>query len=520
MHELDKFTIDHEPISSYNLMERAAQAMTAYITTVWHTDTPVYVMAGPGNNGGDALAIARMMARQGYQTHAYLFNIGGKLSADCEANRRLLADSGLPVTLTEVTSEFDPPALGRGMLVIDGLFGSGLNRPLAGGFASLVKYVNASQADVVSIDVPSGLMAEDNSANVRANIMEACLTLTLQHPKLAFVFDDNHSLLSSRKGSGRAAGYIAEEDRRLGRVVTVDIGLANPGDANICAHYGLIEREDAARLLMPRPYNAHKGTMGTALVIAGSYGMAGAAVLAAKACMRAGAGKTILHTPQRNVMAAQISVPEAIVSIDKDNDRFTQYVDMQGVKALGIGPGLGRDDKTAVALITQLGKATVPMVIDADALNLLASHRTWLQQLPQGAILTPHATELDRLAGHECRDGYERLCHAQNLAESIRGYVVLKGHTTAVCMPNGNVVFNTTGNAGMATAGSGDVLTGLLTGLLARGYSAESASVLGVYLHGLAGDLAAQEFGMESLTAGDIIQYVPAAFRLLESVEP
>jgi NAD(P)H-hydrate epimerase len=265
---------------------------------------------------------------------------------------------------------------------------------------------------------------------------------------------------------------------------------------------------------MGRDSYAHKGNMGNALLIAGSYGMAGAAVLAAKACLRSGAGKVTIHSPKRNNVILQISVPEAIVQLDSEETIFSEAVDTEDYNALGIGPGLGQSETTAIALIAQLRRAQCPIVADADALNILSNHRAWMMQLPQGIILTPHPKEFDRLEGH-CADSYERLTKARELAERIQGYVILKGHYSALCCPDGHVTFNNTGNAGMATAGSGDVLTGIITALLARGYKQKEACMVGMYLHGMAGDIAAKHLGMESLMASDLIQYLPEAFKRL-----
>lgn len=495
LHELDKFTIEHEPIASIDLMERAARTLTRAITDVWSSSTPVVVFAGPGNNGGDGLAVARMLAEQGYQVSAYLFNISGHLSPDCATNKKRLEDCKRIHKYVEVIQEFDPPVLEDNMLVIDALFGSGLNKPLAGGFSSLVKYINASSAQVVSLDVPSGLMTEDNTYNVWANIIRATRTLTLQQPKLAFLF--------------------AENQQFVGHLQVLDIRLSQEGVNKTDAQYTIVEEADVRSRLLPRDSFAHKGQMGSALLIAGSYGMAGAAVLAAKACLRAGAGKVTVNTPKRNVSILQISVPEAIVQTGSEETIFAEAVDTEAYQALGIGSGLGQSEQTAIALITQLRRTQCPIVTDADALNILANHRAWMQQLPKGIILTPHPKEFDRLEGHSA-DSYERLTKARNLAERLQGHVIVKGHYTAICMPDGHILFNPTGNAGMATAGSGDVLTGIITGLLARGYKQEDACVVGVYLHGLAGDLAANDLGEESLTAGDLIQYLPQAFKRLQ----
>ena len=493
--ELDKFTIENEPISSLNLMERAAQTMTRSITELWGTATPIVVFAGPGNNGGDALAIARMMADQGYQIVAYLFNISGHLSPDCAANKKLLEENKHIQQFFEVTQEFDPPVLDEKTLVIDGLFGSGLNKPLAGGFASLVKYINASPSKIVSIDAPSGLMAEDNTYNIKANIIRAYLTLTLQQPKLSFFF--------------------AENQQFIGQLRVLDIRLSQEGIQKMDSSYTVIEENDIRNSLLPRNPYAHKGQMGHALLIAGSYCMAGAAILAAKACLRSGVGKLTVNSPRRNIPMIQQSVPEAIIKTGAEEIIFAESVDTEEYNAMGIGPGLGQSEQTAIALIAQLRRTQCPIVADADAINILANHRAWLQQLPKGIILTPHPKEFDRLEGHSA-DSYERLTKACNLAERLQGIVILKGHYTAICMADGHVMFNPTGNAGMATAGSGDVLTGIITGLLARGYQPKEACMVGVYLHGLAGDLAAAELGEESLLASDIIQYLPRAFKILK----
>ncbi len=491
IHELDKYTIENEPIKSIDLMERAAKAITQAITEVWGSQTPVIIFAGPGNNGGDALAVGRMLCDKGYDVCAYLFNVSGSLSEDCIINRKRLFDKKSKA-LIEVTQEFEPPQLEAGTLVVDGLFGSGLNKPLAGGFASLVKYINASPAQVVSIDIPSGLMTEDNTYNVRTNIIRANLTLTLQLPKLSFLFPENQM-------------YI-------GRLKILDIRLSKQGIDKIDANYTLIEENDIRPRLLHRDPFAHKGKMGNALIIAGSYGMGGASVLATKACLRAGAGKVTTHTPKRNSLLLQISVPEAIIQFDREETIFSEAVDTEDFNAVGIGPGLGTSEQTAIAIIAQLRRTQCPVVADADAINVIANHRAWLQQLPKGIIMTPHPKEFDRLEGPST-DSYERLMKARDLAQRLHGYILVKGHHTSLCLPDGHIMFNSTGNAGMATAGSGDVLTGIITGLLARGYKHEDACVVGMYLHGLAGDIAARELGIESVIASDLIKYIPQAFK-------
>lgn len=498
IHDLDAFTIEHEPISSNRLMERAADALTVAITARWDHHTPVIVFAGPGNNGGDALGVALRMAEQQYDVAVYLFNTKDNLSDGCRYMREQLKGSRRLKQFTEVTQEFNPPELTADTLVIDGLFGSGLNKPLSGGFAAVVKYINMSPCKVVSIDLPSGLMTEDNSYNIHQNIIRANVTLTLHMKKLCML--------------------LADCQQYLGDVEVLDIKLSEEWIRLNSTPFCMAEKRDVIRLLRSRSDFAHKGSMGHALLIAGSFGMSGAAILATKACLRSGVGKATVHTPMRNYDIMQISVPEAIVSIDKDERCFSEAVDDNGCQAILIGPGIGQREATAIALISQIRRSQkLPIVIDADGLNILGARRAWLQQLPQGLILTPHPKEYDRLEGNDSQNDYERLSKAREMAQRLQGYIILKGHFSALCQPDGSVIFNTTGNGGMATAGAGDVLSGIITGFLARGYTQAEASLLGMYIHGLAGDIAMRRVGRESLIASDIIEALPQAFLELQN---
>ena len=255
--------------------------------------------------------------------------------------------------------------------------------------------------------------------------------------------------------------------------------------------------------------------MGHALLIAGSLGMAGAAVLSARACLRSGVGKLTTHVPQALYPILQTAVPEAMVHLDNNEQFFSEAIDCDCYHAVGLGPGLGLNETTAIALIAQIRRAQCPLVIDADAINIFGNHRAWLQQLPKDIIMTPHQKELEQLTGATSTSSYEQLIKASEFAQHFGCYIILKGHYSALCLPDGNIYFNTTGNPGMATAGSGDVLTGIITALLARGYSQREASLLGMYLHGLSGDLAVKEIGEESLIASDIINFLPKAFKRL-----
>jgi NAD(P)H-hydrate epimerase len=491
MKEWDRFTIEHEPISSADLMERAARALTAAVAKRWGPSTQVFLFAGPGNNGGDTLAMARMLCEMGYRTHAFLFNTSGRISDDCLLNKQRLQECA-GASFTEVTTQFTPPTLTKEDLVVDGLFGSGLNKPLSGGFASVVKYLNSSPATVVAVDIPSGMMGESNDLNIKTNIVRADLTLTLQQPKLAFLF--------------------AENQETLGELEVLDIQLHPQGTERVDASYFITEREEMQRLVQPRKRFAHKGNFGHALLIAGKYGMAGASILAARSCLKSGVGLLTVHAPQCNNQILQISVPEAIVDADENEFCFSSISDGDLYDAIAIGPGIGQHPDTALAVIDQAKRSHVPVILDADALNILSTHKGWLTQLPKGTILTPHPKELERIVGF-CNSSYERLNKAKELAMRQQIFVVVKGAWTAVVTPDGKFYFNPTGNPGMATAGSGDVLTGVLLALVAQGYTSEDACRLGVYVHGLAGDLAAEELGEISMTAQDLVEALPRAWK-------
>ena len=493
--ELDKYTIENCSISSIDLMERAATEMTNAIVKEWNSSKPVVVFAGSGNNGGDALAVARLLVGRGYRVSVYLFNVGDKISEDCAVNRERISQSESIEHFVEIKQQFDLPNISKDTLIIDGLFGTGLNKPLTGGFAQLVKYINKSEGTIVSLDIPSGLMSEDNTYNASDNIIRAHTTLTLQNRKLSFLFRENQ--------------------KYIGDLKVLDIGLSKKWMDAATSLYHVTERRNITARMTKRNSFAHKGDMGHALLVAGCYGMAGAAILAAKACLKSGAGKVTVHTPTKNNDILQISVPEAIMSHDKSDRYFTEPIDTASYNAVGIGCGLGTEESTSVALIAQIRRTNAPIVLDADAINILASHRAWIQQLPENVIFTPHVKEFEKLMGTTYSDSYERLHAALKFAERSNAYIILKGHYSALCTPHGQIVFNPTGNAGMATAGSGDVLTGIITALLAKGYNQHDACVSGMYIHGLAGDIAAEHLGMESMTAGDIINCLPEAFKSL-----
>lgn len=489
--DLDQYTIQYEPISSPDLVERAATMFIHEFCRRYSKQTRIVIFAGQGNNGADALAIARLLIDEGYRVETILFNPSNHLSYDCELNKERLLKMD-HVEFTEVIDNFVPPELSERDIVIDGLFGSGINRPLTGGFAAVVNYLNQSDATIVSIDVPSGLFGEDNRNNDPDAIIQADVTLTFQFPKLAFL--------------------LAENEKYVGEWKVLDIGI-HPYiiEQTPCPYY-FIEEEDVAAVFEPRERFAHKGTFGHALLIAGSRGKMGAALLSAKACLRSGVGLLTVHIPQRGEFSFQTAFPEAMLSFDPNKEFFSALPDISIYSAVGIGPGLGQHMESVAALERLLTTSSHPVVIDADALNLLASNHDLISRIPPRSILTPHPKEFDRLAGSSTSD-YERLMKAQSFATEYKVCVVLKGAYTAICTAEGNIYFNSTGNPGMATAGSGDVLTGIILGLLAQGHEPETAAVTGVFLHGTAGDLAAVYRSEESMIASDITEMLGKAFK-------
>ena len=484
MRALDEYTIRHEPIASIDLMERASACFVDRFKAYYPVTQQICVLAGPGNNGGDALAVARMLIDAGYRVSCYLVNPHSKLSPDCETNRQRLKDlSGL--SLHEIRDDLSVVTIHKEDLVVDGLFGTGLNKPLGGLFAELVQYLNSSEAEVVSIDLPSGLFSEDNSSNTYETVVKASRTFTFQLPKLSFLLPD----------SGVYAGEWE----------VVDIGLSAEGVALADTPYYYTQEKDILPCLPKRSRFAYKNQFGHALLIAGSRGKAGAAVLNSKACLRSGVGLATAYVPAMVEPVVQTAVPEAMTLADPHPKRITACPDLAAYAAVAIGSGLGTHDDTAKALTEILSKCDKPVVLDADALNIISAHDEIRNHIPVGSILTPHVGEFERLAG-KCRSSFERLQRAKQLASSWQCVVVLKGAHTAVCTPDGQTWLNSTGNPGMATAGSGDVLTGIIAGLLAQGLSPFNAARVGVFLHGQAGDKALAKRSQESLIAGDVLE--------------
>lgn len=488
--EIDRYTIEHEGVSSIELIEQVARGVVCEIVSRWRPNKRIAIFAGPGNNGADALAVARMLIEEGYRPEIFLFNIGGnRLSADCIIMRNRLLEMNYG-DFTEVRGNFTFPDLNRSHVVVDGLFGSGLREPLSGGFMSLVRYINESEATVVSIDVPSGMFSDWNQGSINRNVVHATLTLAVQFPRLAFFIADNADLIGEWK--------------------VLDIDLSDEKIRNTPSDYYLVEQSDVCRVLRQRRDFSSKADYGSVMLVAGSYGMMGAAVLSAKGALRGGAGKVTVHSARSGYNVLQTAVPEAMFDADKSDLVISNMLFTRQYTSVAIGPGIGTNEVTVKALEAFLKATENPVVLDADALNCIALQPTLLNHIPILSVITPHAAEFDRLFGAQ-PSAEARLIKALEMAHHYNIIIVLKGYYTAVVRPDGRIYFNSSGNPAMATAGSGDVLTGVIAAFIAQGYKPEISALLGVYVHGLAGDMAAEEHGQYGVTAGDIAQNIGKA---------
>ena len=486
----DEYTIGHEPVLSLDLMERAALGLAGYIEGQPWGFRKVRIFAGYGNNGGDGIALARLLSNKGRNVNLHVITPEKKGSPDAKANLdRLPEQDNLVVTYLQ--AGFLLPGIASDDLVIDALFGSGLTREPAGFMAEIIDHINCSKARVIAVDVPSGLFGEDNRLNSRRHVISAFQTLTFQFPKLCFFFPENYPYVGDWK--------------------VIPIGLHPDFIRDVDTPWNFIGYDDVSAWLKQRSKFSHKGSCGHSLIISGSTGKMGAVVLSASACIHSGSGLTTALLPSSGNAIVQTAVPEAMTIQDNDPDHWTFVPDLSPYTAIGAGPGIGTHPSTWKALERLLLESSITLVLDADALNLLSRNPGSLLQVPKNSILTPHPGEFKRLFGEDS-DDYSRIMRLKDLAEFYGLVLVLKGAHTAIAGPDGSVWFNTTGNPGMATGGSGDVLTGIITGLIAQAYDPFVAARMGVYLHGLAGDLASESTGMEALTAGDIIDSIGKAF--------
>jgi NAD(P)H-hydrate epimerase len=490
---IDAYTIEHEPILSVDLMERAATALLQRIVTLYPYPEKFCIFAGPGNNGGDGVALARMLIQIGYNVSLYILH-SKNYSEDLRTNINRVSNQGI-IAPVYISSDADFPFLSESSIVIDALFGSGLSRPLEGIAARLVEHINSSKVRVVSVDIPSGLFGEDNTYPNHNPAIKAMYTLTLQFPKLSFIFPENHPF--------------------VGEWELIDIGLHKKIVEELDTAYHFVDFNFAKGIYRRKDVYSHKGSFGHALIISGSFGMMGAAVLCVNACLRAGAGLVTAQIPGCGYSIIQSQAPEALVQLDSNSNFFSEIPDLTKYSSVTIGPGLGQHDLTVDAFKNLISHVNVPLVIDADGLNILARDKDLLKMLPANTVLTPHVGEFNRLFG-QTTSGCERLKRAIEMATLYKLNIIIKGAFTQVVSPSGRVYINSTGNPGLATGGSGDVLTGIISGLLAQGYFPEHASILGVFIHGLAADKIVRAKSQTSLVATSLLSAIGEAFRVIE----
>ncbi len=496
IHEADAYTIANEPISDIDLMERAASQLFKWFNQHIDKDSNIHIFSGTGNNGGDGIVLSRMLLLQGYQVNTWLVKYSETLSRSCDANYLRLRN--IPdAKVAELENDSDMPQIRKSDIVVDAIFGSGLSRPATGLAGKVIRHINDSDAFVVSLDVPSGLFCDTSNIDSKGEIINAAYTLTLQFPKFSFLF--------------------AENDSHLGEWEVLPIGLHPEFIHNVETDNFFVESEFCKLLMRSRHKYDHKGHFGHGLLIAGSAGKMGAAVLSAHAALRSGAGLITTHVPQECCRVMQTARPEAMCSLDSSNEYFSSVPDLSAYNAVAVGPGIGTTKQTANALKLLIQEAKTPIIFDADAINILGENKTWLPFIPAKSIFTPHPKEFERLAG-KSGNNFERHKKQREFSIKYNCYVILKGAHTSVTCPDGKAYFNSTGNPGMATAGSGDVLTGILLGLKARGYSSYESCIIGVYLHGLAGDISAEDYGHESLIASDIISNLGEAFEMVKTI--
>lgn len=489
----DAYTIHAAGMQSIELMERAADACVSWITEFLPNEALFIVLCGPGNNGGDGLAITRLLHKKGYGAKAFLLKLTDELSPDCQKNLERLQniDEELVDVLEEDMYVTDVP---EHVYIIDAILGTGINRAVEGWVANFISHINELPNYKIAIDVPSG-MPVDNIPDEEVEMIKADHTLSFQFYKRAFLHPE----------TGSNTGYVH----------VLDIGLHPTFIESTHTSYRIIDSTAIANIYKSRDLFTHKGDYGHALIVAGSFGMMGAAVLAVKAAMRTGAGKVTALVPECGYSIVQSAMPEVMCKVCGDK-YISKVANWEELDVVGIGPGLSTNENAARAVAEFITACKEPIVVDADALNIMADRKELLGKLPADSILTPHPKEFDRLFGAST-NSMQRLEKARTQAMRYNIIIVLKGRCTTIVTPEGECWYNLTGNPGMATAGSGDVLTGIITGLVAQGYTPEESAKLGVYIHGLAGNFAAQKLSQEAMIAGDIIDRLGKAFRTISN---
>lgn len=494
LYKADAITLQKQQIESVELMERAATKIYERLDyLLQESKSTIHIFCGVGNNGGDGLAVGRLLYENNYDVIAYVVNYSDTHSADFDHKLHHFEKSThVKVQMLQDAGNF--PEIKPNDIIIDAIFGIGLNRSPQGWVKELIGYLNKSNAFTFAIDIPSGLFANSPLTD-RDAVIKANRTLTLQTPKLAF--------------------YLPETAKFVGDFDILDIGL----DANylekVVPLAELITREKVQKIYVPRAKFGYKNTYGHALIVGGSYGKIGSAVLSTKAAFRIGAGLVTTFIPKCGLTILQTTIPEAMVTADKEDDFISDISVDFDPSAVGIGIGMGKNPASVEALRKFFSTNKAPLVIDADALNIISENNELLKYVSNNAILTPHPGELKRLIG-EWKDDYDKLEKTKKFSTDHKVIIVIKG-AYSITVNQEKLYINTTGNPGMGTAGSGDALTGVITGLLSQNYDRLSAAIFGVYMHGKAGDIAAIKMSQEAMMAGDIVENISAAYRDLFS---
>jgi len=500
LHTVDQATMNAEQISSLQLMEKVAERFCNYFCKNVNRFSHVLFLCGMGNNGGDGLALARLLylkKKFPSKISVAVVRYRTDFSADAQVNFDTLP-AELKSSLVEIHSEqdFENLRLSDSTLLVDALLGTGTNRPVEGLLKAVIEKMNQLPNSVISLDVPSGLYIDQPMNEKEKVALQANLVLTIETPKLAFFMPEN-------------AAFVPDFH-------ILNIPLDKKAQENADSTLEFLEEADIRAILEVRPKFSHKGIFGHGLLFAGSRGKSGAALIAAEACLRSGAGLLTVHATQNVVDALAVRLPETMTEVDENQSFITYAGTLKNYRAVGFGSGVGTQEETARVLNSILKQVQANIVIDADGLNILAENKTWLEFLPYHTILTPHPKEFERLVGHSFKNSFDRLEEARNFAQKYGCILVLKDAYTSICLPNGQTFFNSTGNAGLAKGGSGDALTGILLGLLTRGYHPVKATIIGVFVHGLAADLCAEKTSQESFLISDVIQKLGRAFRKLE----
>lgn len=495
LQELYQSAIDAGDLSSSDLVERIAQRFVYAFSRLYSVGKrPIHIFAGPESNGAYALAIARLLREKHCRPEVYLFFRQGKISDICEEQRQKLSETDVP--LKEITMEFRMPTFGRDEVIIDGLFGGDITRPLSGGYAALVDYINDADLPVVSIEIPSGLFAEDNSTNPAEHIVRASHTIAFEAPYLALLMADS-------------APYV-------GQWQVLPVGIGEEHHNGIRTRHYLLSDQVFASSLRSRSLFTHKADYGTALIVGGAPARLGGLLLALRASLRTGVGEVHTLAPSDLTIPIQMAQPEIECLPRSEADWSTFAYSVAEYRSMAIGTAMAGGEMTRADLRQVLSNSSRGIILDDWAIEQIIEERTLLKTIPSDSILLLSQSDQQRLFGEESAT-LERIEAAKEMADRLRSTIVLKGAYTAVCRPSDDVYFNTTGSAALAKAGSGHILTGLIAGLVARGYTSVTATLLAIYLHGLAADICVARQSTESVLPSDIVEHIGDALRQLYS---